>query len=1532
MRPYSIEPLIQEESGPKRSWKKWVLGVGLCLLLLLVVAWNIAGSEWFLRTVVLPRAGESINGSITFQSADWSLSRSLVLRGITLKAEGQRSCFKAAELQVNYDLKQLLGGETHLHQVRLVKPEVTVHMDEEGNTNLDPFFDHPKKQPSSAPLVKLDKIEVFEGTLQFVRQFAGGGEEHFMGANLQVQAERIGNELAGGEFNLSTGLQYVLLQDEVPPESIKGTLSLKTSLAFDRKWIPTAVESVARVKINEANGQFEIVRNLVVDCESVVTQGEIKQFDFNFSQGSSPIGTLSVQGPWNLKEGSAQLDVDMDGLDRRVLNLAGSRLNLNFHSTVISSTNHLVLSQFGKQAEISGVIRSKPFQLSYGRVLMPALEVLQSDYQARIDFVGHRVDVKKFQLNAHHNDRKLVEANIVKPMVLAWGKEEIQAPDSTLKIAFTDIKAAEWQPWIGRFVREGQANIYIDVVSKKAGQQIDFTLSGSGNRLKVPLQENEIDVGNFDLDSSGKLKDFNLLSFDRLTTRLGSATDPVLHVSWPFELDINKKWVSGHLVAGGQGPILLGWNPKIKTHCQSGIFDYNGTLALGFGESASQNLDGQLVLRGFTGGNSRYSATNLTAKVVFKASLEKGRDLSFDSLNAVAKLNEAILAKQIYTAGKLDLQTGVADLSNLTLKDVDLKLVNQIVPLGALHEGNVSTSLKIIHEPGEKTQLIGTASILSGHVKGWPESIHAALTQFNADLLWSEKGRFKAMVREFQLKALNHDDQNRQDAFFTGSVEEYDPDEGRLDCTLKQSEVTHVFLQSLLAKQLGESKLTAGKITHSKPLKIRLDGRGGIQIKGELKGEDILFRDPSKQLPAEILGAETDFNINYVHKGANWDLNASKIVAAFTLGGRKGGGISLKGEYRSFEDEGDFNGSLIDVDYRIINLLPESWRPGIRLNAGKIERFDVAGKLSKGKASGRLFANLKGVEITDKSGLWPANPTNVEHEFRGTVGWSDDSSIYADLNKGLIKQGDKTIAEYDFNGSKQGGDYNFEISKLEIGPEFNAKALAKWIPEQKMRAGKIQVHQSELILPRIGAGKFKGNIEFNGFVLEPGSTRKTPTALDTTLTVDATAKDRIFQINDFTALLPGTEKTVNKAKVSGKLNLSQMRNPRADLKLYSNELDITPLMDLLLNNKPVPAAQADVVQKTEAQEPTPNLKNNSSATNRFALKQFKIGLDLKRLRWRDLVATDINGSVEINDRKYTFSPVEMRLMGEPEPAMIEGYVVAAPGNDIQYDLNMSCQNLPLNPIVRHFHPENKVEWGKLTAKCYVKGEALTGEAFKRTFFARGKDPSTPAFLEIKDAHWGFKEDDPIIGLIAGPLVLDLPELLNSHFNGAKLEIKAGQGKADFRLGAQGPLLIAATEGQGELGKRFIDSNVNQNVEIALQQILAKKFMKLDPKKLIFGDQNQFWKLPTLLKLSGPVRRPKASVNDAMILFLGTQKLLGRPMSLLQIIPNPFRNDPAKKKGEEGIDPFHLLVDPEVQDKNKSLNPLDLLRSIIPGTD
>jgi hypothetical protein len=172
--------------------------------------------------------------------------------------------------------------------------------------------------------------------------------------------------------------------------------------------------------------------------------------------------------------------------------------------------------------------------------------------------------------------------------------------------------------------------------------------------------------------------------------------------------------------------------------------------------------------------------------------------------------------------------------------------------------------------------------------------------------------------------------------------------------------------------------------------------------------------------------------------------------------------------------------------------------------------------------------------------------------------------------------------------------------------------------------------------------------------------------------------------------------------------------------------------------------------------------------------------------------------------------------------------------------------------------------------------------------------------------------------------LDLPQLLNSHFNGAKLEITAGQGKADFRLGAQGPLLIAATEGQGELGERFLDSKVNQYVEIALQQILAKKFLKLEMKK-----QNAFWPLPKgLLRLSGPIRRPTPAVNRVVVAQLVYQRLTGRSINLILGIPGVLIGGSDKNIDGGKIDPFNLL---DNQKERNQFNPLDILR-LIPGID
>ena len=79
MQPYTIDPLLDEESGPRRKWKQRLVVGLVCLVMLLLVGWWGVNSEIFFRKVILPKANEALGAEITIESSDWSLRHSLTL-------------------------------------------------------------------------------------------------------------------------------------------------------------------------------------------------------------------------------------------------------------------------------------------------------------------------------------------------------------------------------------------------------------------------------------------------------------------------------------------------------------------------------------------------------------------------------------------------------------------------------------------------------------------------------------------------------------------------------------------------------------------------------------------------------------------------------------------------------------------------------------------------------------------------------------------------------------------------------------------------------------------------------------------------------------------------------------------------------------------------------------------------------------------------------------------------------------------------------------------------------------------------------------------------------------------------------------------------------------------------------------------------------------------------------------------------------------------------------------------------------------
>ena len=235
VQPYSIEPLMEEETSSKRRWKRWLIGVLATLVILPLLAWQVVESEWFLRRVILPRVNESIHGVIHFKSADWSLGSSLKLQDVALHAEGQPTCLKVKYVRVRYDLGELLDGRLRFHEIFLDEPTLIVTQDLEGRTNLDSFF---QKSPESGETstVELDLVTLANGGIHFSKELPDGGKQIVRANNLKINLEHLGNGRDQGSVRLGFGWATEWMNGSKMTNHLKGTLDLNTKLNLDEQW------------------------------------------------------------------------------------------------------------------------------------------------------------------------------------------------------------------------------------------------------------------------------------------------------------------------------------------------------------------------------------------------------------------------------------------------------------------------------------------------------------------------------------------------------------------------------------------------------------------------------------------------------------------------------------------------------------------------------------------------------------------------------------------------------------------------------------------------------------------------------------------------------------------------------------------------------------------------------------------------------------------------------------------------------------------------------------------------------------------------------------------------------------------------------------------------------------------------------------------------------------------------------------------------------------------------------------------------
>ncbi|MBA3974236.1 MAG: hypothetical protein C0504_08480 [Candidatus Solibacter sp.] len=159
--------------------RRWLLGLSGCVALLCGGAVALLSSDWLaekIRLSIIERTAQASGGKAALRSFhfDWKSMRvtveGFVLHG--LEGPGQQPFVSIARATLDLQVVSFLGRDIILERLALSKPEIRIHTDEAGRTNIP---SPPKPDPKSdliANLLKtrIQRLEVSDGLFEYDRR------------------------------------------------------------------------------------------------------------------------------------------------------------------------------------------------------------------------------------------------------------------------------------------------------------------------------------------------------------------------------------------------------------------------------------------------------------------------------------------------------------------------------------------------------------------------------------------------------------------------------------------------------------------------------------------------------------------------------------------------------------------------------------------------------------------------------------------------------------------------------------------------------------------------------------------------------------------------------------------------------------------------------------------------------------------------------------------------------------------------------------------------------------------------------------------------------------------------------------------------------------------------------------------------------------------------------------------------------------------------------------------------------------------
>ena len=543
----------QSRGAKKSSIGKKLAVVFVALFALLLVAYFVMTSAFFLKSVILPKVSASLNADVKVEDASISPFSSVTLRKMTVKTTGTDPVISAEEVRAKYSLMDIIKGNINVSELALVSPVVNIVKEADGTSNLDPLL---KKDESKADSkddgakkdsqINISNVSLQNGTVRQLTKQKDGGTEKIELTGLNVTLDKLGTGQRG-KLTINSGFS-MSNQSGSTNDFVSGKVDGGYDIALNKEMMPEVIQGATKLDLAEGRGAYANYGGVNATLQADVTPTEIKQLALQFAKGGTNMGQLRVAGPFDMNTKEGRLRVELLSLDKNLLNFVGAGDGMDFRNSTFNTTNLIELSKGGNAVVATGALAGN--KVSVVQDGQATQEVnLDVQYQANVDLNAKTAVLNKLQISGLTGNTPFLTSSLDQPMHISFGGTVQGAKDASLKIVLTNFNLAAWKPVIGTNINSGLMNANLTLTSQQEGKLVKTDLNSTIADLGVANGTNTISGLQMALKMNGTVEQMKLVNIPQYEINLRQGNEKVLNVSGKATNDMEKKTVDAGDVA-----------------------------------------------------------------------------------------------------------------------------------------------------------------------------------------------------------------------------------------------------------------------------------------------------------------------------------------------------------------------------------------------------------------------------------------------------------------------------------------------------------------------------------------------------------------------------------------------------------------------------------------------------------------------------------------------------------------------------------------------------------------------------------------------------------------------------------------------------------------------------------------------------------------------------------------------------------------------------------------------------------------------